>query len=896
MYRGDKDFPSLPFATYYSLLYSINPFLVMIKPSLIISLLLFCCVEAFCVPAKRISRIVHQNDGTSLELILCGDEYFHFYATDDGYPVIEEHNGSFCYASFRMQSLTSTGIIAHNSIDRTEKEIQYVKELDKDVRAKIPEVWAERMSLNNNTRVFVKSRGGGAKERNIIIGERRGLVILVEFANLGMNGTDSQGDFYRMFNEKGYSEYNHIGSVHDYFYAQSYGKFDLTFDVVGPVTLSQEFDYYGSNRGGDDGNDQYTGTMVAEACRLVDEQVDFADYDWNGDGEVEQIFVVYAGYGESNGAPSTTIWPHKSSLTSSSQVNDGEGAITLDGVKIDTYACSCELAGIRGNTKNGIGTACHEFSHCLGLPDFYDVKYNGGFGMNYWDLMSSGSHSGPQNNGEVPCGYSAYERWFLGWLDYIELNKPTIISGMPNLGDEPLAYIVYNDNHHDEYFILENRQNIEWFSYVKEANDCHGLIVTHVDYDEEAWTRNKVNSDINHQRMTIIPADNSFGTLKTYDDVKSYYVTKKELRGDPFPGISYVTSLTNTSHINVGGKLYNKNTDGTYNMNKPIEEIRETDGTVSFVFMGGVFIPSPQVGTPSNITSNGFTANWEPVDGADSYSIEIAELVEQGVVADNILISENMDRFKTNPKMGDGFNDLSNNLDKYMNNKGWSGIKVFTSPYGAKLGTSSVNGSLTSPEFSSVNQSVTIAFTARTSESDGANLEIIIQKPDGEVYAFYDVLVDKTLSPYVVNLEDVKVGKYKFTITSTSRVYVGKLTVYDGFYVKDESQDDFIDSHVTTAPRNKVIVNDVVSNSYTFENLSGQNYRYRVRTCIDNATSDWSDCMNVLLSSGMHFIMNEDKYAPVQYYMINGQRVTSITHPGLYIVKQGDRRVKLIKK
>ena len=866
----------------------------MTKPSLIISIMLFCCAEAFCVPAKRVTRNVHQNDGTSLNIVLCGDECLHFYATNDGYPVIEEQKGAFCYASFRMQSLVSTGITAHNPIDRTEKEIQYVKDLDKNVCAKIPEVWAERMSLNINTRGNVKSRGVAAKDRKNYIGEKKGLVILVEFANLGMKGTDSQSDFYRMFNEKGYSDNNHIGSVHDYFYAQSYGKFDLTFDVVGPVTLSQDYDYYGSNRGGDDGNDQHPGIMVAEACRLVDEHIDFADYDWNGDGEVEQVFVVYAGYGESNGAPSTTIWPHESSLTSSSRVNDGEGAIMLDGVKIDTYACTCELAGIRGNTKNGIGTACHEFSHCLGLPDFYDVKYNGGFGMNYWDLMSSGSHSGPQNNGEVPCGYSAYERWFAGWLDYVELNEPAIISGMPNLDDEPLAYIVYNDNHHDEYFILENRQSKEWFSYVKDANDCHGLIVTHVDYDEEAWARNNVNTDIDHQRMNIIPADNSFGTLKTYDDSKSYYVTKDELRGDPFPGKLYVTSLTNTSHTYVGGKLFNRNTDGTYKMNKAIERIGETDGFVSFVFMGGVFVPSPQVCAPTNIIANGFTANWEAVNGADSYSIEIAELVEQGAAADNILISENMDRLKTDPKMGDGFNDLSNNLDEYLENKEWTGLKVFTSPYGAKLGTSSVNGLLTSPEFSSISQSVTIAFTARTSESDGADLEIILQKPDGEVYTFYDVPVDNTLAPYVVNLEDVKVGIYKITITSTSRVYVGKITIYDGFYVKDESQDDFIDPHMTTAPRNKVIVNDVVSNNYTFENLSGQNYRYRVRACIDKAASEWSDYMNVLLSSGMHYIMNDYKYTPMQYYMLNGQRTKSINHPGVYIVKQGTRK-KILK-
>ena len=238
----------------------------MIKPNLIICLLLFCCAEAFCVPAKRVTRIVHQKDGTSLNIVLCGDECLHFYATDDGYPVVEDQKGLFCYASLCQKSLVSTGIIAHNLGDRAEKEIQYVNSLDKDVRMVLPEIWAERMALNGTPGGLVKTRGDGAKNRKNYIGEKKGLVILVEFANLGMSGTDSQREFYRMFNENGYNENNHIGSVHDYFYAQSYGKFDLAFDVVGPVTLSQSYDYYGSNRDGDDGNDQHRSTSRYYGC------------------------------------------------------------------------------------------------------------------------------------------------------------------------------------------------------------------------------------------------------------------------------------------------------------------------------------------------------------------------------------------------------------------------------------------------------------------------------------------------------------------------------------------------------------------------------------------------------------------------------------------------------
>ena len=46
-------------------------------------------------------------------------------------------------------------------------------------------------------------------------------------------------------------------------------------------------------------------------------------------------------------------------------------SVKLDGVTVDTYACGSELMGISGKTLDGIGTMCHEYSHCLGLPDFY---------------------------------------------------------------------------------------------------------------------------------------------------------------------------------------------------------------------------------------------------------------------------------------------------------------------------------------------------------------------------------------------------------------------------------------------------------------------------------------------------------------------------------------------
>ena len=231
--------------------------------------------------------------------------------------------------------------------------------------------------------------------------------------------------------------------------------------------------------------------------------------------------------------------------------------------------------------------------------------------MSYWDLMNSGSHSGPTRNGEVPYGYSAYERWFAGWLEPVELKATQHIDSMKNLGDTPEAYIIYNMGNRNEYYIIENHQSSRWFSYVSEYTGMGGMLVSHVNYDKAAWNSNKVNPSTSLQRLSIIPADNSYGS------------SEDELRGDLFPGSKGVTVLSSTSHSATGGKLYNKNTDESYNLNRTINRIVENiDGTISFDAVFSEDTPTPISMLPTDITEDGYTANWAGYDNVDSYIVE----------------------------------------------------------------------------------------------------------------------------------------------------------------------------------------------------------------------------------------------------------------------------------
>lgn len=845
-------------------------------------------MKLLAVPALPISKRVMQRDSSYIEVFLRGDEHCHFYCTRDNIPIAESEDGSFYHVFLENNVLQVSSVLAHEKGNRLMTESQFINTNVNDVRNQLSLIWREKLddaNLMRSNRSQAKVKKNDLGEPKVYKGDKKGLVILVNFANRSMSMTNANEEFSEMFNEVGYNKYGAVGSVHDYFYDQSYGQFNLSFDVVGPVKVSNNYGYYGSNGMGVAGSDQNVKEMIIEACNLANDKVNYADYDWDGDGEVDQVFVIYAGYGEASGGPKNTIWPHESHLT--------EGLI-LDGVRISTYACSCELTGGSGTTLNGIGTACHEFSHCLGLPDLYDTSYSGGFGMSYWDIMSSGSHCGPNGHGEVPTGYSAYERQFAGWIDYKELNSPCVISDMPSIADEPVAYAIYNDNHRDEYFLLENRQNFKWFSFTDTYENCHGLLVTHVDYNEKAWKANTVNSMSKHQRMTIIPADKSYGNTFTSEGQTYFSLNKSELQGDLFPGLSNATELTNTSHTATGGRLYNLNTDESYCMNKPLTKISESNGLISFYFMGGIYVPTPDVLEATEITNNSFTANWTKVEEADNYTLELSVVKPQGNPIDNIIISENLAGFKSGANTADGFTDLADQLDNFMQHKGWQGQKVFSSQYGAKIGTTSTIGYLLSPTIIDKSSNLTIRFSAKAMASTGSNMQFVVINSIGNTVDLQECQLSSLINQYYVNFENLRDSILKIRITSPERIYLSDIIIYDGYYI-DEDFESYNDStHMIGT--GTTIVDNIAENKIVVTDLAEDIYRYRVRANHDGAYSDWSPYQEVDVKSGSGIKEVSTSIITSEYhkYNLQGIGIGISPQPGIYIIRYKGNKVKKI--
>jgi len=514
------------------------------KRSMMLFALLLLATVVFAVPAKPgLKRLLTLTDGTTVTATLVGDEFAHYWVDGDG------------------NTYQAAGGDVYQLVD-----VQTVKQ-----RA------AKRRAASNQRRM---RRLAPRKVGDVgsISGSKKGLIILVNFSDVKFKTGNDNALYKRIANEENLSYGDFKGSMYDYFKAQSEGKFELTFDVVGPVNISKGQSYYGSNDKND--NDEHPAEMVIEALKKADADVDFSDYDWDDDKEVEQVYIVYAGKGEADGGEDFTIWPHEWQLSAAAYYGDGAGAQTLDGVKIDTYACGGELNGVTGSIA-GIGTMCHEFSHCLGYPDFYDTDYSGGQGMFQWDLMDSGSYN---DDGYQPSGYTSYERWVAGWKEPIELEYTQSISNMAALQDEDSkSYIIYNKGNKNEYYLLENRQKKCWDASLPGK----GLLILHVDYNKTAWEDNQPNDNPSHQRMTWIPADNEY-QYTTYNGTK--YYTEAGAANDPYPyGSINAFGKTTTP----AAKLFNKNSDGTYYLDSSIENITQnSDGTISFDFKGKNITPT----------------------------------------------------------------------------------------------------------------------------------------------------------------------------------------------------------------------------------------------------------------------------------------------------------------
>lgn len=390
-------------------------------------------------------------------------------------------------------------------------------------------------------------------------------VILIEFDELTDETSDdtkfskeNPAEYYdRLFNEPGFSERHSKGCVADYYREQSGGLLNLSFDVYGPITVHQKAQPYDAP---DDKTRNYGRASFIEATNKVidaNPDINWKQYDWNGDGYVNQVIYVYACYSGNTGQTSYGyIWPNTSTFS----------AITApDGTKIRDYSSSGERWPTSSVVLCGLGTICHEFTHSLGLPDLYRTDISDNVILDMWDLMDGGNFT---NYGFCPPNYTPMEKILLGWKEPEELTEPTTVQGL----EYGKVYKISNTE--NDYYLLENRPQKGW----DEGVPGKGLCVYHVIWNAEKWSSNKVNNgDV--QGYTLVHADGLdyyqwkelLGGKIKY--AKNGMMNNLALSTTPFPYLpSEVDAVTSFELVE----------------GKPVTNIQlDSDGKISFDFKGG---------------------------------------------------------------------------------------------------------------------------------------------------------------------------------------------------------------------------------------------------------------------------------------------------------------------
>jgi len=653
------------------------------------------------IPAKHgLWQTLTLADGTEVRAQLVGDEHLHFWQAEDGRRYVINDDGTARTADMEQMRARARARRSSNTA-------------------------ASRMRAPRKVSIG---------ERTNYTGKKKGIVILMQFTDMKFKAANNREKYYDILNKENYSEGSFRGSVADYFKAQSNGIFELQFDVAGPYTAKNKYSYYGANDS--QGNDMRPDELIVEAVKAADSEVNFSDYDWDGDGEADQVFVVYAGKGEATSGQENTIWPHMYWLAYTNRT------VTLDGTKIDTYACSNELTS--GGSIDGIGCFCHEFSHCLGYPDFYDVTYQGWFGMGQLDLMDQGSYNG---NSFCPAGYTAYEKWMAGWLEPTVLAEEDVnVDNLLATSENGKAYIMYNDAHEDEFYIIENRQKTNWDSNLP----AKGLMITHVDFDKEIWEQNTPNSKVtqadvlsssgdltkanDHQRCTIFHADNDDDSK--YWDSYGLYFTKYTLSTDLYPYRSN-DSLTATS--SPAAKLYNKNKQGKTVMQGAILNIKQnSDKTMSFFYRAKQTTPTapddPVADPDKPLPARGDTLFYESFDKCAS-------------------VGGNDGKWDTT---------IAGSSSKFAtDNDGWDYLAAYAGYQCARFGNSSKLGEATTPLFA-IDGEATLLFKAAEWNKDGELLKISVSSdtPDNNV----------TIEPSTVAMSSFEWNYYELKLNGKGNI------------------------------------------------------------------------------------------------------------------------------
>lgn len=470
---------------------------------LFLLLYLLCSATVYGVSAYPGIIKYRCADGSSVNLTIKGDETNKWAVAEDGYTLLRSNRGEWCYALTDSEGKTKISTWEISAV-RPSPLINILQQIPKGLKVPMAKNKMKSAALNHSD------------YRSKAVGKQKTLVILMQYKDVALK--KKQSDFDALFNQINYTSEGALGSVKDFFLENSHGQFDLTSDVFGPFTAPEKMNYYGGNDASD--QDEHPAELFLEALNNVSSLVNLSDYDTDRDGYLNNVHIIFAGYGEEAGASADAIWSHEAVFVRPFEIQN---------VKITGYSCSPELRSNRGEGISRIGVHCHEMGHSFGALDYYDTDYdtNGEYsGTGQWDLMASGSWN---NEGITPAHFNPFVKMQLGWADCETLSDEQQDIILPSAVESNKIYRI-NTETEDDYFLLENRQH-EGFD---QALPGKGMLIYHIlPQIKERLKDNTINAaypqtcyPVCAGAETAVPDKNSL----SYGDVNSEKC--------PFPGKS----------------------------------------------------------------------------------------------------------------------------------------------------------------------------------------------------------------------------------------------------------------------------------------------------------------------------------------------------------------------
>lgn len=786
------------------------------------SMLIGSAVPALAVPARRDVRTVTQPDGTTLRIKKVGDERCHFTLTEDGLLLVRESDGTYCYAR-----ANAAGLVESIGLKAVDPELRSVTpalamrldELDMSVMARSPRRIPQSGIGIDNTSFPSK-------------GSPNVLILLVEYADYKFNLDDPRTYFEGMLNKPGFDMYGGTGSCKDYFMENSMGQFTPHFDIYGPVVLPQDRSYYGGNDMR--GEDMHPEEMVIDAIKILDPDVDFSKYDNDGDGKLDNVYLIYAGQGEASNGPEESVWPHSWDLSKAGS------EFEVDGVTVDHYACSNEWVDDR---PDGIGTFVHEFSHVLGLPDLYCTN---GVTADWTPDMYSVLDYGPYNNdGCTPPAYGLFERNALGWIDLDVIDDPMDCE-LEHVLKSNKGYLIPTSRT-SEFFLLENRQQEGWDKYIP----GHGMLIWHIDFNATQWANNTVNNNRNHQYVDIEEAGCRVGINES---IQSSYT---------FPGNFRVTEFTDDTTPSMRSWSGER-------LGMPLTHIAENDGIITFLAGGGssmaVAVPVPFGSDRIETGSDYFVAAWEPVANAVDYEVSVYAAGVGGIET----ASCDMGSDKT-LSLPQGWTASSTDIYSSDTNYGVASPSMKLAKSGAYVLTPEFEGTVASISYWRKGQNTNGSELAVTGLVDNTWVPIFSEQPEsgiGEVIEIADIP------------EGVRQVRFEYTKDR------GNLAIDDivvGIEVGDRVIDGYKD--VSSAGQTSLRVDRLEAGCDT--------YRFKVRAVGENRTSRYSDLVTVKVEGlGVSGVTETGDAA--EYFDMLGRRVLVPSVGDMLIERRGGKARKVV--